>query len=530
MIYVYISICTRRKSLLVACTFPHIDLWSTSYIYKVSIASAEQYLGDTLTPGGLIQMLIPLAVRRGIHSSRILGSAAPDLKTALTEMIPRKRQELLDIKKNYSNVKVGDITVGSVIGGMRGNSSMFWQSTSLDPDEGIRFQGKTIEQCQALLPGDPMNPASNFLPESMLWLLMTGQIPSATQTANLSKELALRGSKLPHYTIKLMENLPNDMHPMTQLAIGLASMNKGSKFAAKYEKGAIGKNDYWSDTFEDSLDLIAALPHLTGKIYSNIVNDGKPLGQFREDRDWSYNICSLLGMTRKDSSNRQNLTDQQSDDFVNLMRLYTGIHVDHEGGNVSAHTTHLVGSALGDPFLSYSSGIMGLAGPLHGLAAQEVVRFLVDMNAEISSPANEAEIEKYLWRLLNSKKVIPGYGHAVLRKPDPRFTAMLNFVKARPEEFQGDKNVLLMQRLSEIAPKVLTQHGKTKNPYPNVDSASGVMFYHYGIKELLFFTVIFGCSRSMGPLTQLVWDRIFGLPIERPKSLDLTALKQLCNK
>lgn len=472
------------------------------------------------------------AVTRGFHVSiKRQSRLQSDLKTALKEVIPQRKDEMMKIKKQYGNVKVGDITVGSVVGGMRGNCSMFWQSTSLDPDEGIRFQGRTIKECQDSLPTDPRSsdPSENFLPESMLWLLMTGEVPTKDQAANLSAELAHRGAQLPEYTIKIMNSLPRDMHPMTQLAIGLASMNKGSQFAKKYEQGSLGKNDYWEYTLDDALQLIAALPKLTGLIYSNIVSNGEPLGQYNENRDWSYNISSLLGMTTGDSINKHNLTEQQAKDFVNLMRLYTGIHVDHEGGNVSAHTTHLVGSALGDPFLSYSSGIMGLAGPLHGLAAQEVVRFLIEMNSNLSPEMKGSEIENYLWNVLNSKRVIPGYGHAVLRKPDPRFTAMLDFAKARPEEFKTDRNVTLMEKLSEVAPKVLTEHGKTKNPYPNVDSASGILFYHYGIKEMLFFTVVFGCSRSMGPMTQLVWDRIYGLPIERPKSLDMNGLKALCH-
>ncbi|CAR28458.1 hypothetical protein ZYGR_0S00880 [Zygosaccharomyces rouxii] len=476
------------------------------------------------------KMLLSLTTRRSLYSTKVHGSSSLELKTVLKELIPQRKQEILELKKNYGDVKVGDITIGSVIGGMRGNNSMFWQSTSLDPYEGIRFQGKTIQDCQRLLPKDPKDPDEkrNFLPEGMFWLLVTGQIATQEQASHLSRELGIRGRKLPDDTEKLMSTLPSDIHPMTQLAIGLASMNQTSKFAKKYERGDIGKNEYWEYAFDDVLNLIAALPQLSGKIYSKIAAKGKPLGQFKEDRDWSYNICSLLGMTSEDSCNRQNLTAKQSGDFVNLMRLYTGIHVDHEGGNVSAHTTHLVGSALSDPYLSYSSGIMGLAGPLHGLAAQEVVRFLIEMNSCITSPQNEIEIKKYLWKLLESKRVVPGYGHAVLRKTDPRFVAMLDFVKARPEEFSQDENVILMEKLSKIAPKVLKEHGKCKNPYPNVDSASGILFYHYGIKELLFFTVIFGCSRSMGPLTQLVWDRALGLPIERPKSLDFNSLRSLC--
>ncbi|EDO14758.1 hypothetical protein Kpol_354p6 [Vanderwaltozyma polyspora DSM 70294] len=466
------------------------------------------------------------------NESKLLRIQSLDLKSTMVNLIPKRRAELLEIRKNYQNLKVDDITIGSIIGGMRGNRSLLWQSTSLDPETGIKFQGYTIQECQDLLPSvSNKGKKENFLPESILWLLMTGEIPTQQQADNLSKELATRGTKLPEYTIKIMNDLPKNMHPMTQLAIGLASMNKSSIFGEKYQEGSIGKNDFWEYIFEDVLNLIAALPQLTGKIYSNITNNGEPLGKFNENKDWSYNICSLLGMTNSnDSLNTCNFNDSQSNDFINLMRLYTGIHVDHEGGNVSAHTTHLVGSALSDPYLSYSSGIMGLAGPLHGLAAQEVVRFLIQMNKEISSPNNEAEIEEYLWKTLNSNKVIPGYGHAVLRRPDPRFTAMLDFVKARPTEFSNDPNVTLMKNLSDITPKVLLEHGKTKNPFPNVDSASGILFYHYGLKELLFFTVIFGCSRSMGPLTQLVWDRIYGLPIERPKSLDIQQIKNICKK
>lgn len=61
------------------------------------------------------------------------------------------------------------------------------------------------------------------------------------------------------------------------------------------------------------------------------------------------------------------------------IRGYLTIHSDHEGGNVSAHTTHLVGSALSDPYLSYSAGLNGLAGPLHGLANQEVLKWLLEV-------------------------------------------------------------------------------------------------------------------------------------------------------
>ncbi|CCF56484.1 hypothetical protein KAFR_0B01850 [Kazachstania africana CBS 2517] len=462
----------------------------------------------------------------------MLKNTVRSLKDEIKELIPQKTQQFNLFRKKFKDVKIDTITVNSILSGMRGNKSMFWQGTTLDPIEGIRFNNFTLSQCQTSLPGLNQNNHSNiFLPESMLWFLMTGgKIPTLQQSLQLSNDLSERtkNGNLPPNVNNILSQLPKKMHPMTQLSIGLLLLQENSFFQKNYENGTLNKDTYWEDTLEDSLNLIAMMPLLAGKIYSNMINEGKPLGQFNPSKDWSYNICSLIGINKNsDSSNISNLSNRQLEDFVNLMRLYLGIHVDHEGGNVSAHSTHLVGSALTDPYLSYSSGINGLAGPLHGLAAQEVVRFLIEMNSNISSPKNLLEIENYLWNLLSCKRVIPGYGHAVLRNTDPRFTSLLNFVHERSQEFANDSHVQLMQNLTKVAPKVLTEHGKCQNPYPNVDSASGILFYHYGLKQTLFMTVIFACSRAIGPLSQLVWDRIYGLPIERPKSLDLNSLKKL---
>lgn len=70
---------------------------------------------------------------------------------------------------------------------------------------------------------------------------------------------------------------------------------------------------------------------------------------------------------------------------------------------------------------------------------------------------------------------------------------------------------------------------QTKNPFANVDSGSGCLFYHFGFKETLYYTVVFGVSRGMGPLAQLIWDRVLGLSIERPKSMDLKGLLKLAD-
>lgn len=148
------------------------------------------------------------------------------------------------------------------------------------------------------------------------------------------------------------------------------------------------------------------------------------------------------------------------------------------------------------------------------------------MQSHIGTSFTDASIKAYLWSTLKSGRVIPGYGHAVLRKSDPRFTALMKFASSRPE-IAHDPIFALVKRNSEIAPGVLTEHGKTKNPFPNVDSGSGVLFHHYGFHESLYYTATFGVSRGLGPLAQLVWDRALGLPIERPKSINLEGLLEL---
>ncbi len=386
---------------------------------------------------------------------------------------------------------------------------MIWEGSVLDADEGIRFHGHSIADCQRLLPKGTSG--TEMLPEAMFWLLLTGQIPSTLQVRALSRELAEK-STLPNFVEHMLDSFPKDLHPMTQFACAVSTLNHSSAFAKAYEKG-INKADYWEPTFDDSISLLAKLPTIAAKIYQNSYKGGGSLpAAVDPNQDWSYNFAAMLG---KGGSKNEN--------FQDLLRLYLALHGDHEGGNVSAHATHLVGSALSDPFLSYSAGLQGLAGPLHGLAAQEVLRWVLQMQETIGTDFSDQDVRDYIWSTLRSGRVIPGYGHGVLRKPDPRFRALIDFASARPE-IASNPLFQLVKRNSEIAPEVLKEHGKTKNPYPNVDSSSGVLFHHYGFHETSYYTVTFGVSRGLGPLAQLVWDRALGLPIERPKSIDLKGL------
>lgn len=127
---------------------------------------------------------------------------------------------------------------------------------------------------------------------------------------------------------------------------------------------------------------------------------------------------------------------------------------DHEGGNVSAHTGKLVGSALADPFLSYAAALNGLAGPLHGLANQEVLVWLTKMQAKIGEDASDEAVKEYVWSTLKGGQVVPGYGHAVLRKTDPRYVAQREFaLKHLPD----NKLFKLVGQIYNIVPGVLLE-------------------------------------------------------------------------
>jgi len=426
-------------------------------------------------------------------------SKSASLKETFAASLPEKIDQIKKLRKEYGNKVIGEVTLDQVYGGARGIKSLVWEGSVLDSEEGIRFRGKTIPECQELLPKAPGG--NEPLPEGLFWLLLTGEVPTEQQVRDLSAEWAAR-SDVPSFVTELIDRCPSDLHPMAQFSLAVVALEHESSFAKAYAKG-MKKAEYWEHTFEDSMDLIAKLPTIAARIYRNVFKDGK-VPAIQKDKDYGYNLSNQLGFA-------------DNKDFVELMRLYLTIHSDHEGGNVSAHTTHLVGSALSSPYLSLAAGLNGLAGPLHGLANQEVLNWLQEMKNVVGSDLSDANIEKYLWDTLNNGRVVPGYGHAVLRKTDPRYSSQREFaLKHLPD----DPMFKLVSQVYKIAPGVLTKHGKTKNPYPNVDAHSGVLLQYYGLTEANFYTVLFGVSRALGVLPQLIIDRAVGAPIERPKSFD----------
>ena len=331
--------------------------------------------------------------------------------------------------------------------------------------------------------------------------MMTGELPTADDVHALSQDWSNRAKNTPAHVFKAIDALPTECHPMTQFVIGIMALQSECIFTKKYAEG-VSKKDYWGYIYEDSMNLIARLPAVAAYVYRHKYKGGVSVSPIHE-LDWAGNFAHLLGF------------DQ--DGFKELMRLYLTIHADHEGGNVSAHTTHLVGSALSDPYLSYAAGMNGLAGPLHGLANQEVIKWIKEMQKSIGSDTPTGDqIATYVQKTLADGKVVPGYGHAVLRKTDPRFTAQEMFAK---KHMPNDAMVNTVWRIFETVPPILKTIGKIKNPWPNVDAHSGALLLHYGMKEYEYYTVLFGVSRSLGVLAALCWSRALGFPLERPKSV-----------
>ncbi len=416
------------------------------------------------------------------------------------------REEVQKIRKDHGDLSLGEYTVGQAYGGMRSIKGLVYEPSSLDPEEGIRFRGYTIPQIREKLP--KAEGGVEPLPEGIFYLMLMDELPTNEDAKEVSDEWKKR-SNVPKHVFNTLDSLPRSTHPMTMFGTAILSMQTESVFSKAYREGT-DRGELWRYMYEDVMNLIARLPRIASYIYRRKYHNDDHI-EPDPKLDWAANFANMLGFT-------------DNEEFMRLMRLYLTIHADHEGGNVSAHTVRLVGSALSDTYFAFSAGMNGLAGPLHGLANQEVIRWIDQMRDHIgkNKPSKE-DVEKYVRQTLDNGQVIPGYGHAVLRKTDPRFTAQRDFaLKHMPD----DELIQTVGLLYEVVPGILSEIAKIKNPWPNVDAHSGALLVHYGLSEYDFYTVLFGVSRSLGTLSSLIWDRMLMLPIERPKSITTKWIKE----
>ena len=426
------------------------------------------------------------------------------LHEKIAEQLPAWRERLKSLAKEYADVVVDEVTIGQIVGGMRDIKSLLTDISFVDPAQGILFRGMSIAETLKKLPrarGGKLPFVGGFY-----YLLMVGEVPTKEQAQEVEAEWADR-AQVPDYVFKMLKAMPKETHPMTLLSQAVLALQNESVFAKKYH--TLTKDVYWEAALEDSLNLTAKLPIIAAYIYRLKYFGETKKPKYNPKQDYGLNFARMMRVEDKKG-------------YAELMRLYFILHSDHESGNVSAHAMHLVGSALGDVYQSFSSALNGLAGPLHGLANQEFLGWAIDVKNKFGGVPTRDELYKFSWDTLNSGHVIPGYGHAVLRVPDPRFMALLDFAKKR---FPQDELVRLAELVFDVVPQVLKEQGKAKNPSPNVDAISGTLQYYYGVREFEFYTVLFGVGRALGVTANYVWARALGQPIERPKSMTTKMLE-----
>ncbi|MCX6546077.1 MAG: citrate (Si)-synthase [Acidobacteria bacterium] len=411
------------------------------------------------------------------------------LQARLAQQVPGLRENVKKLTKGSGAVKISECTIEQAYGGMRGVKSLVCDTSEVPPDKGL------------IIRGIPVGQLTEQLPEETLWLLLTGETPKADELADLQAELRAR-ARVPDYVWDVLSAMPADSHPMVMLNTAILVMERESVFRQRYDAG-MRKDEYWVATLEDALRIVAVLPEIAAGVYRRRFGTGPRIAP-NPELDWAADYAAMLGIA------------DPTGNFAKLMRLYMVLHSDHESGNVSAMTTATVNSALSDLYYSLSAGLNGLAGPLHGLANQECLAWVLDTNRQFGGRPTKDQIRTYAQETLASGRVIPGYGHAVLRITDPRFNAFLAFGKkymADDPVFQTVSNVF------DTVPDILKTIQKIKDPWPNVDAASGALLYHYGLTEFAYYTVLFSVSRALGVCSQAVMARALGLPITRPKSV-----------
>lgn len=427
------------------------------------------------------------------------------LKNRLFKKIEAHRPRIKRLLQEHGETVVNDVTVQQIIGGMRGIKSLITDISYLDPYEGIRYRGYTLPEVFEKLP----KAAGAKMPyvEGLFYLLLTGDIPTQQEAEELVYECVQR-RQLPKYVYEVIDAFPNNSHPMAILSAAVMSMQRESIFNLKYQRG-IDKTEYWDSTFEDALNLMSKLPIIGAHIYNKLYAKRADVYQ-DPTKDFGANFAYMMGIDNP---------------YDEVSRMYFILHADHESGNVSAHTGHLIASSLSDVYYSVSGMINGLAGPLHGLANQEVLRWIQDLRTRLGDKVpNDEVMKKYVWDTLKSGQVVPGFGHAVLRKTDPRYQIQREFSL---ENFPQDDLFKYVDMLYRIVPPILQKQGKAKNPWPNVDAQSGIVQWYYGVTQYDFYTVLFSIGRALGVLSNIIWDRALGFPLERPKSITTDMLEQL---
>ncbi len=425
-----------------------------------------------------------------------------ELHSIFKQEITKLRKKIILLIKKKGETPISDIKLKHLFQGQRGLPLLYTPTSNVNATTGLSYRNKTIKKLHTILPRfqGHMQPPS----ESLLWFLLTGTIPTIQQTERFRKYLHTL-SHIPQQVFNVIDALPQNTSCTVRFSTGLLACSSESQFKRKYDQG-FPKEKLWELAYNDALNLIAKIPHIAAYIYRKYIQKKKHIKP-NIKLDWAGNLAHMMGF--------KTLKAQE------LIRIYIFTHADHSSAAVSTHTVHLVGSALSNMFYSYTAGMLGLAGPLHGYANQHRMLWLQSLidaaQKEKTSPINKEFLIKQIKQRIKKGEVIPGYGHAVLRVEDPRYTLLSNFAKSQK---LSSTFLNMVYNLDKIIPSILKKEKKNiANPYPNVDAISGTLLHSHGITEYQFYTLLFGVSRAIGVSSQFIIDRALQMPIERPLSV-----------
>ena len=371
---------------------------------------------------------------------------------------------------------ISSVTVEQAYGGMRGVKSLVCDTSEVPPDKGL------------IVREIPIAHLTDKLPEEILWLLLTGELPDAAELADLQADLRAR-STVPSYVWAVLSAMPADSHPMVMLSTAILVLERESVFRQRYDAG-IKKDEYWVATLEDTLNIVAKLPAIAAGIYRS--------GSARAPRiasnpalDWAADYAHMLGIA--DPTRRVREADAALHGAALRPRERQRQRDDDGDGELRA-----VG-----PLLLAVGRIERPGGPAARPGEPGMPGLDPGYEQEVRRRRRRSEqLKKYAEDTLAAGRVVPGYGHAVLRITDPRFDAFLAFGKKHcPNDpvFQTVANVF------DTVPDVLKQVQKIKDPWPNVDAGSGSLLYHYGLTEFPYYTVLFACRAHSASARRPSW-------------------------
>ncbi len=249
--------------------------------------------------------------------------------------------------------------------------------------------------------------------------------------------------------------------------------------------GMTGKAD---DFREDSLRVVAQLPTLVAAIVRIREGWGDPLPS-QPELGLIENFVNMLGVPGGDNHA-----------ITRLLRVFYVLHLDHGGGNLSTFTGKSVASGLADLYASLAAAMAGLYGPRHGRANQDCLNFVRSVGTN-----DPDQVEAFIRGELAAKRLIFGFGHAVLRAEDPRATIQYALGQEICPDDPLYKTAIAMR---ERAVKVLRENPKVSNPYPNVDAISGTLLQAVGLANSDYYTCLFGLSRCSGIAAQIIDERL----------------------